>query len=129
MSQLPEMRWSNEALAPRVAKRVMPPTIGEQRELLTPREREVAALIAQGLTNREIASRLIVAGRTAEGHVQNILNKLGCNSRVRIAVWAVEHGLHAVSFWTSSSATATVGAKGVPAAVALRGMHRAERGR
>ncbi len=62
--------------------------------LLTPREREVAALIARGLTNREIGSQLTVAERTAETHVQNILNKLGLSSRAQIAAWAVEHGLH-----------------------------------
>ena len=61
--------------------------------VLTPREREVAALIADGLTNREIAARLVVAERTAEGHVQSILNRLGFSSRAQIAVWAVEHGL------------------------------------
>lgn len=64
---------------------------------LTVREREVAALIAQGLTNREIASRLTIAERTAEGHVQGILNKLGFNSRAQIAAWAVARGLHKVS--------------------------------
>jgi non-specific serine/threonine protein kinase len=58
-------------------------------QVLTPRQREVAALIAMGLTNREIASRLVVAERTAEGHVQGILNKLGFYSRSRIAAWAV----------------------------------------
>jgi non-specific serine/threonine protein kinase len=62
---------------------------------LTAREREVAALIAEGLSNREIAARLVIAERTAEGHVQNILNKLACNSRAQIAVWAVEHSLRA----------------------------------
>jgi DNA-binding CsgD family transcriptional regulator len=62
---------------------------------LTSREQEVAALIAQGLTNREIASRLVIAERTAEGHVQSILNKLGFNARTQIAAWAVEHGLRA----------------------------------
>jgi non-specific serine/threonine protein kinase len=63
---------------------------GGRRNGLTPREREVAALIAQGLTNREIAGRLVVTERTAEGHVQNILNKLGFNSRTQIAAWAVK---------------------------------------
>ncbi|HEV2358290.1 MAG TPA: LuxR C-terminal-related transcriptional regulator [bacterium] len=60
---------------------------------LTARECEVAALVAQGLSNREIASRLVIAERTAEGHVQSILNKLGFNSRAQIAAWAVERGL------------------------------------
>lgn len=63
--------------------------------VLTPREREVAALVAQGLPNREIAERLVITERTAEGHVQSILNKLGFNSRVQVAAWAVSHGLHA----------------------------------
>jgi predicted ATPase/DNA-binding CsgD family transcriptional regulator len=60
---------------------------------LTPREREVAALIAKGLTNRDIAACLVIAERTAEGHVQNILNKLGIRSRAQIAAWAVAEGL------------------------------------
>ncbi|RZU49235.1 non-specific serine/threonine protein kinase [Krasilnikovia cinnamomea] len=54
---------------------------------LTRREREVAALIAEGLTNREIAARLVVAQRTAEGHVENILSKLGFTSRAQVAGW------------------------------------------
>ncbi|OJF13070.1 hypothetical protein BG844_17195 [Couchioplanes caeruleus subsp. caeruleus] len=54
---------------------------------LTPREREVAALVAEGLTNREIAARLVVAQRTAEGHVENILSKLGFTSRAQVAAW------------------------------------------
>jgi len=65
--------------------------------LLTPREREVAVLVAHGLTNREIAAKLVVTPRTAETHVQNILNKLGLTSRVQIATWAVDCGLHAPS--------------------------------
>ncbi len=60
---------------------------------LTAREREVAALVALGLTNRDIAERLVVAERTAETHIQNILNKLGFTSRAQIAAWAAEHGL------------------------------------
>jgi DNA-binding CsgD family transcriptional regulator len=48
---------------------------------LSPREREIATLIAQGLTNRQMADRLIIAERTADTHVQNILAKLGCASR------------------------------------------------
>jgi DNA-binding CsgD family transcriptional regulator len=60
---------------------------------LTAREREVAALIAQGKTSREIADLLVVSERTAEVHVSNILGKLGFTSRTQIAVWAVERGL------------------------------------
>ena len=54
---------------------------------LTRREREVAALIGEGLSNREIAARLVVAQRTAEGHVENILSKLGFTSRAQVAGW------------------------------------------
>ena len=62
-------------------------------DLLTGREREVAALIAHGLTNRQIAAKLVVTERTAETHVHNILNKLGITSRAQIAAWAVAQGL------------------------------------
>jgi DNA-binding CsgD family transcriptional regulator/sugar lactone lactonase YvrE len=54
---------------------------------LSKREREVAALVAEGLTNREIAARLFISERTAEGHVETIRNKLGFHSRVQIAAW------------------------------------------
>jgi predicted ATPase/DNA-binding CsgD family transcriptional regulator len=64
---------------------------------LTVREREVARLVARGLTNREIAATLVVSERTAEGHVQHILNKLSFNSRAQIAAWAVAHGLQVPS--------------------------------
>lgn len=55
---------------------------------LTEREREVATLIARGLSNREIAESLSISQRTAGAHVGNILAKLGFNSRAQIAVWA-----------------------------------------
>jgi non-specific serine/threonine protein kinase len=58
--------------------------------LLTGREMQVAALIAQGLTNGEIAKRLRIADRTADAHVEHIRNKLGLRSRSQIAVWAHE---------------------------------------
>src|SRR5712692_2181842 len=60
---------------------------------LTAREREVAALIAQSKTNRTIAEQLVLSERTVEGHVNNILTKLGCTTRTQIATWAVERGL------------------------------------
>ena len=55
--------------------------------VLSRREREVAALVAQGMTNAEIAERLAVTLRTAEGHVEHIRNKLGFHSRVQIGTW------------------------------------------
>jgi DNA-binding NarL/FixJ family response regulator len=54
---------------------------------LTPREREVAALVAQGLTNRQIATSAHISERTAESHVQHILTKLGFATRTQIASW------------------------------------------
>src|SRR5579859_6688856 len=60
---------------------------------LSAREREVAALVAQGKTNREIADHLVVSERTAEAHVSNILGKLGFTTRAQIAAWAIETGL------------------------------------
>ncbi len=66
----------------------------KQVKFFTPREREVMALVAQGLTNREIASRLVISERTADTHVQHLLNKLGVRSRVQVTAWAVERGLH-----------------------------------
>jgi DNA-binding NarL/FixJ family response regulator len=55
--------------------------------ILTRREWEVAELVAQGLTNKEIAARLVIAQRTAEAHVERILAKLGLASRTQLATW------------------------------------------
>ena len=60
---------------------------------LSTREREVAILVAQGLSNRDIAERLVVSERTAENHVQRLLNRLGLRSRTQVATWAVRQGL------------------------------------
>jgi predicted ATPase/DNA-binding CsgD family transcriptional regulator len=67
--------------------------VAPQLAQLTPREREVAALIAGGRSNRQIAGELVLSERTAETHVHNILGKLGLASRAQLAVWAVEYGL------------------------------------
>lgn len=58
---------------------------------LTRRQRQVAALVAQGKTNREIAETLVLGVRTVEGHVGQILSKLGFTSRAQVAVWVVEN--------------------------------------
>jgi non-specific serine/threonine protein kinase len=60
---------------------------------LSKREREVVAMVAAGMTNRQIAERLFIAERTAEGHVERIRNKLGVRSRTEVATWAVAHGV------------------------------------
>lgn len=62
---------------------------------LTAREREVAALIARGESNRAIATILVLAERTVESHVSSILTKLGFASRTQIAAWAMDKGLRA----------------------------------
>ena len=58
---------------------------------LTRREHEIAVLIGEGLSNREIAARLVISQRTAETHVEHILSKLGFSSRAQVARWVAEH--------------------------------------
>lgn len=60
---------------------------------LTAREREIAGLVALGLTNRQIADELVISSATVDRHVANILVKLGAHSRTQIAAWAVSEGL------------------------------------
>ncbi|WP_233158036.1 ATP-binding protein [Actinokineospora bangkokensis] len=59
---------------------------------LTAREAEVAGLVAQGLTDREIAARLVIAPRTAEAHVANVRAKLGVRTRAQVAAWVAAGG-------------------------------------
>jgi non-specific serine/threonine protein kinase len=63
-------------------------------EDLTPRELEIVELISEGLTNKKIAQRLVIAQRTAEGHVERILRKLGCDSRTQVAAWWMSRSPH-----------------------------------
>jgi len=69
--------------------RVPPAANAEVRSTraLTRREREVAALVTEGLTNRQIAERLVIAERTVESHVERIMDKLSRHSRAEIAAW------------------------------------------
>jgi DNA-binding CsgD family transcriptional regulator len=61
---------------------------------LTRREREIAELVARGFSNKDIASALVIAPRTAEGHVGRIMSKMGFTSRTQVAaVWAAQYGL------------------------------------
>ena len=61
--------------------------------ILTPRQQEVAGLVAGGLTNAQIAERLVLTPGTAANHVEHILRTLGFRSRTQVAVWAAERGL------------------------------------
>jgi DNA-binding CsgD family transcriptional regulator/tetratricopeptide (TPR) repeat protein len=69
----------------------------EQTAPLSPRETEVAGLVAQGLSDRQIADRLVISEGTAGVHVGHILSKLGFHARTEIASWAVRHGLGGAS--------------------------------
>ena len=62
---------------------------GATSSVLTARERQVAALVGQGLSDRAIADRLVISRRTAEGHVSRSLMKLGFTSRAQLAAWSV----------------------------------------
>jgi DNA-binding CsgD family transcriptional regulator len=57
---------------------------------LTRREREIAGLLAEGLSNKEIAGRLVISQRTVETHVDHVLSKLGITSRAQVASWVAE---------------------------------------
>jgi DNA-binding NarL/FixJ family response regulator len=54
---------------------------------LTKREREIAELVARGVSNEDIAAALVIGGRTVEWHIENILVKLGFTSRTQVASW------------------------------------------
>ncbi|RJL31010.1 LuxR family transcriptional regulator [Bailinhaonella thermotolerans] len=83
-----EMR-REEAVAYALSLDPEPPPVDDEDPLapLTPREREIALLVAEGLSNREIAERLVIAKRTADSHVEHILTKLGFSTRAQIAAW------------------------------------------
>ncbi len=65
----------------------------DARILLTERELEVVRLIAQGLTNRDIAGQMVISEKTVKTHVSNILSKLGLEDRTQAAIWALKNGL------------------------------------
>jgi pimeloyl-ACP methyl ester carboxylesterase/DNA-binding CsgD family transcriptional regulator len=79
-------------VAPSAAPQVEP-KVDLRSAPLSHREREVATLVALGLSNRQIAEELVIASSTAERHIANILNKLAYHSRAQIAAWTVEQGL------------------------------------
>jgi DNA-binding NarL/FixJ family response regulator len=60
---------------------------------LTERELEVLRLVAEGLSNREIASGLVISEKTVKTHISSLLGKLGLEDRTRLAIYAIRHGL------------------------------------
>ncbi|WP_067477227.1 LuxR C-terminal-related transcriptional regulator [Actinomadura hibisca] len=84
------------ALASREARAVPPPVPPDPepglRERLTRREQEIAGLVAEGLSNRQIAERLVISKRTVDSHVEHILAKLGFASRAQVAGWVGRGG-------------------------------------
>ncbi len=73
--------------------RVLVDRLARSETRLSPRERDIAGHVAAGLSNREIAERLVLSERTVETHVQHILTKLGFRSRTQIAAWAAIDGV------------------------------------
>jgi predicted ATPase/DNA-binding NarL/FixJ family response regulator len=74
--------------SPRSAPRPDGTGAGPGAGQLTRREQEVAALVARGLSNSQIAAELVISARTVETHVQHIMDKLGCSTRAQIAAWS-----------------------------------------
>jgi DNA-binding NarL/FixJ family response regulator len=64
----------------------------EKERNLSEREMEIIALVAEGLTNQEIAGTLTISKRTVDNHVSNIFTKTGAKNRVALLNWAMDHG-------------------------------------
>ncbi|MFD1814956.1 ATP-binding protein [Rhodococcus gannanensis] len=86
-----------EAFAYALGEQQAPATPATEVVALTRREQQVADLVAQGLTNKAIAAKLVISQRTAQGHVEHVLSKLGFSSRAQIAAWVVEQQAHQTS--------------------------------
>ena len=79
-------------LDPTISRRLATEPAGHD-DGLTWRERQVVALVAQGLANKVVALRLGISTRTVEGHLNHVFSKLGVTTRTELVRWALEHGL------------------------------------
>lgn len=95
---LRDIHEGKSSLHPEIARKVLreirqPPDLPAAEEQLTEREVEVLQLVAQGLSNNEVALRLVISERTVAGHVRNILGKLHLASRTQAALYAIRTGI------------------------------------
>jgi DNA-binding NarL/FixJ family response regulator len=90
--------WLSQRIAGRLARKAIAETKAtDQVEPLTARERDVLRLLALGLSNDDIAEKLVITTRTVQNHVSNIYGKLGLASRVEAVLYAIRHGLVDIS--------------------------------
>jgi len=93
-----DVHRGESALDPAIARKLIrelnqPPDLPRTEDPLTAREAEVLRLVAQGLSNQEIADRMVISERTVRTHVSNILDKLHLANRTQAALYAVREGL------------------------------------
>lgn len=88
-----ERRLHPEAMRKLMEQVAKAPVASPVANSLTPREREVLALVAQGKHNHEIAAALVISEKTAKMHISNILGKLGLEDRTQMAIYAIQNGL------------------------------------
>ena len=70
---------------------------GRERSPLTPREREIVTLVAQGYKNKVMAVKMFITEQTVKNHIQNIYDKVGVSDRLALALYAIDNGLHLTS--------------------------------
>ena len=93
MEQAIEHALSEQKPTPPTSPEAEQPTSDEPPDL-TRREKEVAVLVARGLTNRQIAQELMLSEHTVISHVRNILKKLNLRSRTQLTLWVTERQVH-----------------------------------
>jgi DNA-binding NarL/FixJ family response regulator len=80
-------------LSGKVARTLLSPPSQSAIQLLTEREREVLALLANGMANRELAAHMGITERTVKAHLSNIYQRIGVSDRTQAALWARRHGI------------------------------------